>query len=219
MQSQQTAEGYRPFRGRQAGPDRGRPVVRVADSRDRDAVTDILVGGLGAKLLPAFGRSASAAVGAMLDTEFSSQSCNYFVAILNDHIAGVVHLDVGDPRDSSLLDDIRRAVGWPVTLRATAVLGALAPPVPTRREGMIEELAVHPSARRRGVASALLTRCEAEAVARGRDALILQVTNDNEGAIALYRRSGFRVRSQRRWMLRRWLFGSPGALIMEKSLL
>ena len=154
----------------------------------------------------------------MLDAELKTDRCRYYVAILSDRVAGVVHLDMGEPRESSLLDDIRRAVGWLPTIRATAVLAALSPPVPQANEGMIEELAVHPAARRRGVADALLRRCESEAQDHGCDTLILQVTSDNSGAVALYQKAGYRVRSRRRWLLRRSLFGSPGALILEKPL-
>lgn len=193
-------------------------MVRVAEPRDRDAMTEILVEGLGAKLLPAFGSAANAAVSAMLDAELGGAHCGYFVAVLDDEVAGVVHLDTGQPRDSLLLNDIRRAVGAFATLRATVVLGALSPPIPTREEAMIEELAVRDSARRRGVAREMIRRCEIEARHRSRSTMILQVTSDNEGAIALYERTGFRVRSRRRWMLRQRLFGSPGALIMEKPL-
>jgi ribosomal-protein-alanine N-acetyltransferase len=77
---------------------------------------------------------------------------------------------------------------------------------------------VHPAARRRGLGRALLERCEHDALELGKGALILQVTTDNQPAIRLYREFGFEVRSRRRWRLRRRLFGSPGSLIMEKSL-
>jgi len=192
--------------------------IRVAKPRDATAIVDILVDGLGAKLLPAFGKAAHRAVRAMVSHEVSNADAAYRVACEEEQVLGVVHLDIGTAREPSLLTAIRREVGWMTTARATAVLAALAPPLPRQDEAVVEELAVHPDARRRGIASALLARCEKDAVEMGKSMLILQVTADNHGAIELYREFGFEVRSRRRWRLRRRLFHSPGALIMEKPL-
>jgi ribosomal protein S18 acetylase RimI-like enzyme len=192
--------------------------IRVAEPGDEPAIVDILVKGLGAKLLPAFGKAAGRAVAAMVRYEVSHPDAAYRVASEDGRVLGVVHLDSGTTREPSLLTAIRREVGWVTTARATAVLAALAPPLPRHDEAVVEELAVHPEARRRGIASALLDRCEHDAMQLGKSALILQVTTDNDAAIGLYREFGFQVRSRRRWRMRRRLFHSPGALIMEKSL-
>ncbi len=192
--------------------------IRVARLEDVDAIAEILVDGLGAKLLPAFGTKAHRAIGAMVGHEVSYPDPAYVVAAEDDRVLGVVHLDTGTAREPSLLTAIRRDVGWLTTARATAVLAALAPPLPRPDEAVVEELGVHPDARRRGIATALLDRCEHDALRLGKSTLILQVTADNEGAIQLYREFGFKVRSRRRWRLRRRLFQSPGAFIMEKSL-
>jgi len=185
--------------------------VRVAEAGDERAIVDILVEGLGAKLLPAFGKAARRAVAAMVRYEVSHPDPSYRVASEDDQVLGVVHLDSGVARKPSLLTAIRREVGWVTTARATAVLAALSPPLPRQDEAVVEELAVRPDARRRGIASALLHRCEHDASQLGKSALILQVTTDNDAAIELYRGFGYQVRSHRRWRLRRRLFHSPGA--------
>jgi ribosomal protein S18 acetylase RimI-like enzyme len=53
-------------------------------------------------------------------------------------------------------------------------------------------LAVDPAARRRGVASALLTAAEQLADARGARKLSLHVLSTNTAALSLYERLGFR---------------------------
>ena len=191
--------------------------MRVAGPDDVDAMTEILVEGLGAKLHPAFGASAAEAVRAMIGHEVAHPDPAYRVATDASGVVGVVHLDIGVVRSPSLLSAIRRRVGWLVAARATVVLAALGPPVPRRDEAVIEELAVRPDARRRGVARALIERCENDARDLRRRMLILQVTLDNAPALGLYRELGFGTRSRQRWRLRRRLFGSPGAMIMEKS--
>lgn len=57
----------------------------------------------------------------------------------------------------------------------------------------IQGLAVHPEARRRGVAGALLAAALAEAGRRGARKLSLRVLASNPGAIALYRAHGYLV--------------------------
>jgi ribosomal protein S18 acetylase RimI-like enzyme len=194
------------------------PAVRPGRPGDEAAIAPILVDGLGAKLLPAFGRRAARAVEAMVRHGLEALEPAYRVATVEGRVVGVVHLDMGAAGESSLLGVLRREIGLLGTARASIVLGALAPPVPSRDEAVVEELAVAPSARRCGVATALLRRCADDARAHGHGALILQVTTDNEPAIGLYRRAGFVVRSRRSWRLRRRLFGSPGCLIMKKTL-
>lgn len=63
----------------------------------------------------------------------------------------------------------------------------------------LEDLFVHPDARRRGVASALLTRLRAEAVARGCGRFEWMVLDWNRDAQALYARLG--AEAQAAWQL------------------
>ncbi len=55
----------------------------------------------------------------------------------------------------------------------------------------VQGLAVHPAARRRGVAAALLTAAVARAAERGARKLTLRVLGSNGPALALYERLGF----------------------------
>lgn len=58
-------------------------------------------------------------------------------------------------------------------------------------------LAVDPGSRRRGIATALIARTAAAAARRGAGRLLLEVRESN-GALALYRREGFREIGRRR---------------------
>jgi ribosomal protein S18 acetylase RimI-like enzyme len=89
----------------------------------------------------------------------------------------------------------------PPDIHLVAVLGGavvgyvrLKPPTPLPENAhvlMVGGIAVHPSARRRGVAAALLTAAEQYAVDHGAAKLSLRVLGSNGGAIALYERVGF----------------------------
>lgn len=192
--------------------------IRVARPADADAIAEILVEGLGAKLIPAFGVKAVAATRAIAAVGLAVERPWYRVATRGGNVVGVVHLDLGEDGRTPMIGALSAAVGPLTTARAALVLGALNPPVPVRGEALIEELAVAPAARRSGVASALLSACIDEAAGAGGERLILQVTADNAPACALYRRHGFVVRRSTRWWLRRRLFRSPGALIMERPI-
>lgn len=62
----------------------------------------------------------------------------------------------------------------------------------------INTLAVDPPARRRGLATALLTRVLADAAGEGGLRATLEVRASNQAAIALYERLGFHVEATRR---------------------
>jgi ribosomal-protein-alanine N-acetyltransferase len=55
----------------------------------------------------------------------------------------------------------------------------------------LQRIAVAASVRRTGIASTLLARVEAEASARHADRILLEVRDDNAGALAFYARQGF----------------------------
>ncbi|WP_048548034.1 ribosomal protein S18-alanine N-acetyltransferase [Nostocoides jenkinsii] len=79
----------------------------------------------------------------------------------------------------------------------------------------IMTVAVTPAARGTGLGDRLLGRLEDAAVARGAEAVILEVRADNEPAIRLYRRHGYAVIQTRR---RYYQPGDIDALVMRKLL-
>ena len=64
-------------------------------------------------------------------------------------------------------------------------------------EAEIITIAVDPAARRKGLGRALMRRVAAEALARGAEAIFLEVAEDNAPAIALYERLGFEAVGRR----------------------
>jgi len=81
-------------------------------------------------------------------------------------------------------------------------------------EAEILTLAVAPSARRHGIATALLDAAKAHIAARGGKAVYLEVATGNAVALALYRREGF-VEVGRR---RRYYADSTDALVLRAEL-
>jgi ribosomal protein S18 acetylase RimI-like enzyme len=72
----------------------------------------------------------------------------------------------------------------------------LKPPTPLPENAHVVHvsgIAVHPAARRRGVAAALLTAAESFAAASGGTKLSLRVLSTNAAAIRLYKRLGFEL--------------------------
>jgi ribosomal-protein-alanine N-acetyltransferase len=79
-------------------------------------------------------------------------------------------------------------------------------------------LGVTPAARRRGVASALLTATLPEARALGALEVFLEVAIDNDAAIALYERAGFRRAGLRKSYYDRGAAGFMDAIVMRLDL-
>ena len=79
-------------------------------------------------------------------------------------------------------------------------------------------LGVSPSARRNGVAQALMTAALAVARQRGAAQAFLEVAVDNEGAIALYERLGFHRAGKRLYYYDRGEAGRMDALVMRLDL-
>ena len=69
-------------------------------------------------------------------------------------------------------------------------------------EGYITNVAVHPTARRRGVAQALLAELEQQARQRGLSFITLEVRASNAAAIALYTQAGYEPVGVRRGFYR-----------------
>lgn len=196
------------------------PAVRAATAADAPTFARIVVDALHTKYRPALGRAAvdgaSALVAAGIRRNASSR---HLVAEVDGRTAGVVHLSLGPSGDHApLTDALIEAVGRWQALRAVLVLGLLGVRGVAADTGYIDELAVAPWARRRGVARTLLSACAAAAHEAGKSRLTLMVTTDNAAARALYEAEGFVSVRRRRWLLARMVFRAPGALLMERQL-
>jgi ribosomal-protein-alanine N-acetyltransferase len=105
----------------------------------------------------------------------------------------------------------------PGTLLATRpggfALGRVAGP-----EAELLTLAVHPAARRRGLATRLVAAFEAEAAARGAEECLLEVAETNAAARALYARLGYLPAGRRRGYYRRPAAPAVDALVLRKVL-
>jgi len=84
-------------------------------------------------------------------------------------------------------------------------------------ESEIISLATLPSARRSGLARALLNEATAEAARRGAKAMFLEVAEDNSAALALYRGRGFLLQARRKAYYER-PGGAADALVLRHSL-
>lgn len=85
----------------------------------------------------------------------------------------------------------------------------------TADEGEIADLAVAPSARRRGIARSLLERIMVEVMEAGVRALYLEVRESNAAARALYRAMGFEPVGRRRGY---YQHPSEDALLLRRDL-
>jgi ribosomal protein S18 acetylase RimI-like enzyme len=90
-------------------------------------------------------------------------------------------------------EDDQSAVVGIATVSLRRPEAALPPPFPSSAplRAYLSDMAVSPSARRRGAARLLLERACALARRWGEDSLWLHVAADNEGAVALYQNAGF----------------------------
>lgn len=81
-------------------------------------------------------------------------------------------------------------------------------------EGSVDNIAVLPAARRRGVASALLEAVHRYGRARGLACIFLEVRASNEGAAALYQKKGYREAGRRK---NYYLSPREDAIIMKRE--
>lgn len=88
--------------------------------------------------------------------------------------------------------DGERAVGIAALVVDSAADSDDRADVPTQARGELKRMFVDPSARGRGVAGTLLTRIEADAVARGIREIVLETGGLHDAAQSLYMRHGYR---------------------------
>jgi ribosomal protein S18 acetylase RimI-like enzyme len=196
-----------------------RPVVRLAEEADAEAIAEIVADALRDKYRPALGAAAERGIAALVRRDLRSVATSrHWVAELDGRVAGAVHLVLDHEPDADFAAALAPAVGWALAIRATLVLGMIARGRMAPDEAYIDELAVAGWARRRGVARALLAACEEEGRRSGRARMTLWVTIDNAAARPLYEGAGFREARRRRWLVGRLIFRSPGAILMERRL-
>lgn len=82
-------------------------------------------------------------------------------------------------------------------------------------EGMVENVAVSPDARRKGVGSRLMAMLEDEGKSRGVEQLCLEVASRNVAAIGLYSRCGYNTAGVRKGFYSKQ---KDDALIMIKEI-
>lgn len=194
-------------------------VVRDTRAEDIGSVAALTSEALAAKYRPAFGVFAERGIAAVLRRDLEGDGgSRHWVAEIDGRVAGAVHLILSEDAGMDYMAAIADELGWLRSLRAGLVLSLLGHGRLAPDEAYVDELAVASWARRRGVARALLERCEAEARTEGRRRLTLWVTLDNDAARPLYDRAGFRETRRRRWIAGRLLFGSPGAAFMAREL-
>lgn len=152
--------------------------------------------------------------------------------------AVAVSLRVATPADADLVAEIHLACFEPAW-SAADIAAHLAPPLSigfiaedgagpigfmiareVAEEAEILSLAVVASARRRGVAAALLGALELAAIRRGARTIYLDVSADNDAAVALYRSCGYRDHGRRAGYYRATDGeGRVDALVLAKSLI
>ncbi len=192
--------------------------VRPARPDDAPALADILMEALGVKYRPALGPRSRDALEAVVRREMDAGASGYVVACSAAGIVGAAHLAVAeDPRPAGMTAVMAEVVGRTRAVWASVVLSLLAHGPLARDEAYVGELGVRADARRSGVATALMAHLERTAAELGKGRLTLWVTTDNAAARALYAGLGFREVEHRRWLVAGMLFGSPGAVLMEKA--
>ncbi len=195
------------------------PLIRPSRPDDAAAVAELTAEALGSKYRPAFGALATRGIEALLLRDLADpRGSRHWVAEVDGRVAGAVHMALEEESGADYLRAIAVEIGVLRSLRALLVLSLIGHGRMQPDEAYIDELAVAAWARRRGVARALLRRCEEEALADGRSRLTLWVALDNTAARSLYDGYGFRQTRRRRWIAGRTLFGSPGAAFMERAL-
>jgi ribosomal protein S18 acetylase RimI-like enzyme len=155
----------------------------------------------------------------LVGDEVAREGHGYWVAEIAGRVVGAAHLAVagtGPPPDVGRR--LTATLGWARATWALSALSLLSHGSVAPGDAHVGEVGVVPDARRQGVARALMLRLEERARELGKSRMSLLVTTENAAAIALYEGLGYTVRERSRWYLGRAVFGSRGALLMEKVL-
>jgi ribosomal protein S18 acetylase RimI-like enzyme len=205
-----------------APPTRREPAVtqiRHAEYADAAAVGALLATALAPKYRPTLGHRAAEALTGIIGHELRTPTHGYWVAERDARVIGAAHLATAeDAPPSGVAHRLAHVIGWTRALWALSALSILAHGPLEQDEAYVGELAVAPDARRQGVGVMLMLHLDAQAEARGKSRVTLWVTDDNDAARALYTGLGFTEHAGRRWHLGRLIFGSRGAILMEKQL-
>lgn len=123
---------------------------------------------------------------------------NHFVATLDEKVVGLIcgwHSRLPKDFDRATLSSITDHYGLDgaidVVMRGQVYMATLEPPMAT--ELCVGHLAVHRSARRKGVGRMLLEHMHDYAHSLKKNALVLNVLSDNDSAVSFYQRCGFGV--------------------------
>jgi ribosomal protein S18 acetylase RimI-like enzyme len=108
-----------------------------------------------------------------------------FPSVMAPDLRDVTFFGTGNPPEAHLVAELDGSVVGYIRLKPPSKLPENAHVV------QVQGLAVHPEARRRGVATGLLDTAEATLRERGTRKLTLRVLSTNEAAIRLYERHGF----------------------------
>jgi ribosomal protein S18 acetylase RimI-like enzyme len=192
-------------------------VVRHAERGDAPALGALLAAALEAKYRPTLGRRAADALTVVIADDLAAPAHGYWVAAQGGRVVGAAHLAVAeDAPPHGVARRLAGVIGWPRTLWALGALSILAHGPLAADEAYVGELAVAADARRQGVGVMLMDRLDRAAAERGKSRMTLWVTDDNTAARALYAQLGFSDRAARHWRVGRLVFGSDGAILMEK---
>jgi ribosomal protein S18 acetylase RimI-like enzyme len=194
-------------------------LIRIATPDDAPALGDLLASALAAKYGPTLGPKAAEALASVISNDLRGPRHGYWVADRDAAVVGSAHLALaGDSPPRGMTRRLARVVGWRRALWTLAALSVLAHGPLADDEAYVGEVAVEATARRQGIALQIMNRLVVEAARLGKTRMTLLVTTDNAPAIELYTLLGFTPRSTRRWTVGRWIFGSPGATLMEKRI-
>lgn len=140
-------------------------------------------------------------------------------ALDGDELVGMAALQTSEASATEGIGhgEFRQILGFGGALRAGLYLSMIAYE-PAENELYLEELAVRPDQRGKGVGTALLEELVAYGEEHGFHRLRLQVVDTNQGARRLYAREGFRMVKEERYPFLGGLLGFGGSETMERVL-